>query len=143
MAAITGPKDVARLGDSTLRDFDDVPVAASTTIHAGALLALDANGYATNAATSTTQKALGLAEESVANTGANGAKNVRVRFGTFKFVNSSAGDAIVQADCGSLAYIVDNQTVAKTNGSSTRSIAGRVMRVDSDGVWVRVYLGQQ
>ena len=36
------------------------------------------------------------------------------------------------------AYIVDDQTVAKTNGSSTRSAAGTIVDVDAQGVWVRV-----
>jgi hypothetical protein len=34
--------------------------------------------------------------------------------------------------------VVDDQTVAKTNGSSTRSVAGIVRQVDSDGVWVEI-----
>jgi hypothetical protein len=31
---------------------------------------------------------------------------------------------------------VDDQTVAKTDGSTTRSVAGIVRGVDTDGVWV-------
>ena len=33
-------------------------------------------------------------------------------------------------------HLVDDQTVAKTNGGSTRSVAGICRGVDSDGVWV-------
>jgi hypothetical protein len=32
--------------------------------------------------------------------------------------------------------VVDDQTVAKTNGSSSRSVAGIIRDVDADGVWV-------
>ena len=46
--------------------------------------------------------------------------------GCWKFANSTAGDAITDADYGTTCYVVDNQTVAKTNGSSTRSAAGTV-----------------
>lgn len=41
------------------------------------------------------------------------------------------------ADC----FIVDDQTVAKTNGTNTRSRAGIVAAVDADGVWVQIGLG--
>ena len=37
------------------------------------------------------------------------------------FANSASGDLITAAEVGSDCYIVDDQTVAKTNGSSTRS----------------------
>ena len=70
--------------------------------------------------------------------GANGAISVQVKRGTFKYGNSSAGDLIAQADVGADCYIVDDQTVAKTNGSSTRSVAGKIIAVDADGVWVKI-----
>ena len=49
-----------------------------------------------------------------------------------------AADAIVRADVGADCYIVDDQTVAKTNGSNTRSVAGKIIAVDADGVWVKI-----
>jgi hypothetical protein len=58
------------------------------------------------------------------------------REGTFQFANSAAGDLIATADIGTVCYIVDDQTVAKTNGTSTRSPAGVVVDVDAQGVWV-------
>ena len=36
-----------------------------------------------------------------------------------------------------ISYLVDNQTVAKTNGTNTRSAAGVVRGVDAEGVWVQ------
>ena len=39
---------------------------------------------------------------------------------------------------GSDCYIVDDQTVAKTNGTNTRSVAGKIIAVDADGVWVKI-----
>ena len=63
-----------------------------------------------------------------------------IRQGVFKFENSSAGDAIAIAEIGDDCYIVDDQTVAKTNGGSTRSVAGKVIDVVSDGVFVLVGL---
>ena len=47
------------------------------------------------------------------------------------FLNSSAGDAIAQTECGSNVYIVGDDQVAKTSNSNTRSIAGRAWKVDA------------
>ena len=58
--------------------------------------------------------------------------------GVFRFENSSAGDAITRAEIGDDCYIVDDQTVAKTDGTDTRSLADKVDDVDANGVWVKV-----
>ena len=87
----------------------------------------------------TTLIAFGRAEETVDNAaGAAGDLNVKVRTGVFKWANSSAGDLIANTEIGDTAYIVDDQTVAKTNGGATRSRAGKVVFVESDGVWVQM-----
>lgn len=114
-----------------------VPIAANVKIFAGALVAANATGYATPGAVSTALSYLGRAEETVDNTaGAAGAKTVTVRRGkAFKFANSGA-DAVTQASLGKLCYIVDDQTVALTNGNGTRSPAGIVLAVDADGVLI-------
>jgi len=61
---------------------------------------------------------------------------VAVRRGCFQFANSASTDALTNLDIGATCYIVDNQTVAKTDGSATRSKAGVVRSVDAGGVWV-------
>jgi hypothetical protein len=116
-----------------------VPVAAAVEIFAGGLVAASATGYATPGAVATTLTALGRAEEFVDNSaGAAGAKSVLVRRKrAFKFKNHAA-DLVVQADLGKVCYIVDDETVAKTNGTTTRSAAGTVLGVESDGVWVYI-----
>ena len=114
-----------------------LPVAAAKKIFAGALVARDVDGNATPGATATTLLGVGRAEEQIDNSsGSAGDKSVKVRKGVFLFANSSAGDLITSADIGNECYIVDDQTVAKTDGGSTRSVAGRVFDVDSGGVWV-------
>ena len=114
------------------------PVAASKLIYAGALVALDASGNITPGATATTLKGAGRAEERVDNSaGAAGAKSINFKKGVFCFANSAAGDAITRADIGNDCYIVDDQTVAKTHGTNTRSVAGKVADVDARGVWVK------
>ena len=114
-------------------------VAAATKVFAGSLVCLNASGFLTKGAVATTLKTVGVAQATVDNTaGANGALSATVRRGCHRFANSSAGDLIAIADWGTTCYVVDDQTVAKTNGSSTRSAAGIVRQVDSDGVWVEI-----
>lgn len=123
------------------RDADllAVPVAANAVIPAGVIVAANATGFATNGATATTLTALGRSEDAVDNTGgADGAKALVVRRNkAFKFANL-AGDAVTQASLGKACYIADNQTVAATNGTNTRSVAGTVLGVEADGVWVEI-----
>lgn len=120
-----------------------LPVAANKVIYSGALVAADADGNATPGATSTTLRAVGRAEETVINNpGLAGAQTVKVSRGVFKFANDATTPvtaAHIMKDC----YIVDDQTVASTDGSTsttsaTRSKAGRVLGVESDGVWVEI-----
>jgi hypothetical protein len=118
------------------KDFG-LPVAAATKIFAGTIAAINAGGYATKGATSTTLAAVGIAQETVDNSaGANGDVTIKVARGCYRLANSASADAITLADVGNDCYIVDDQTVAKTDGTSTRSIAGKVRDVDADGVWV-------
>lgn len=122
----------------TAEDFE-FPVAASTLIYAGSLVCINASSLATKGAVATTLKCVGVAQERADNSaGAAGAIRVKVSRGCFRFANSSAGDLIALADVGADCYIVDDQTVAKTNGGSTRSVAGKIRDVDADGVWVQI-----
>lgn len=113
------------------------PVAASTKIFAGAIVALNASSLAVKGATATGLIAVGVAIEQADNSaGGNGAINVKVRRGLWLMGNSASSDAIALADVGATCYIVDDQTVAKTDGSSARSAAGTVRDVNASGVWV-------
>lgn len=114
------------------------PVKASVKPIQGGIAVLSA-GYAAPGTTATGLIAVGRFEETVDNTaGANGDVSVQIKRGTFKFGNSSAGDLIAQADVGADCYIVDDQTVAKTSATNTRSVAGKIIAVDADGVWVKI-----
>lgn len=127
--------------DTQRRDGDHYsdPVAAATRIHAGALVALDASGNAVPATATATQRTRGVAQEAVDNSaGAAGDKRVLIRRGVFRFTNSAGGDLIARADIGADCYVVDDETVAKTNGSGARPKAGVIRDVDATGVWVEV-----
>jgi hypothetical protein len=79
-----------------------------------------------------------MALEKAVNGATAAANSVRVQPGIFRWQNSASADAIAKAEIGDDCFIVDDQTVAKTNGTNTRSVAGKVVQVDAQGVWVRV-----
>ena len=85
------------------------------------------------ASTSTTLKIWGRAERKVANTGAAGALTVDVRQGAFYYASGTAGDALTFVDVGAPVYASDDNTVNKTDGGATRSLAGFLLNVRADG----------
>ena len=112
------------------------PVDAATTIFAGGIVVLAA-GLGAPGSVATGLIAVGVAEEFVDNSaGVAGDVDVPVRKGVFHFGNSAAADEIALDDVGVDCYIVDDATVALTNGTNTRSVAGKIVDVDSTGVWV-------
>ncbi|MCA8016164.1 hypothetical protein [Burkholderia vietnamiensis] len=114
------------------------PAKSGVLFFVGAIAAIDtATGFATKGATSTTLKGAGIVQEQVDNTeGPDGAVNITMRRGQWLVGNSAGADQLTLKDVGSPAYIVDDQTVAKTDGGGTRSIAGTVVDIDPGGVWV-------
>lgn len=138
MVALTAARDTKQRSGAVFRR----KVAAGVTIYQGSLACLNAAGFAVPGSTATTLKADGVAQATVVGGAANGDVEIDVERGVYRFANSAAGDAITVADIGNDCFIVDDQTVAKTNGTNTRSVAGRIEDVDALGVWVRITGGQ-
>lgn len=137
MAALTQDRNTPRLEGGVY----EAGVAAATKLYGGSLGCFNAAGYLVPGSTATTLKAAGRIEKQADNSlGAAGDKTAKYRPGIFRFNNSTSGDLITIADIQADCYIVDDQTVAKTSGSNTRSIAGKIVQVDSLGVWVKVGL---
>lgn len=110
------------------------PVAAAKKIFQGAIVCIDAAGNAVPGSTATTLTARGIAQELVDNTsGAAGDVTVPSVAGVHRVANDGS---INRTHIGKTAYIVDDQTVAATDGSASRSVAGRIDDVDASGVWV-------
>lgn len=137
MAALTAERDTVEIsnGGRTLV----LPVKGATTIYQGSIVALNASGLAVPGATAAGLTAAGRAEETVQNTGADGAASIKVCRGVFIFDNTAAAEnkvdtAHVLKDC----YMEDDQTV--TALATGASVAGRVIRVDDEGVAVEIGL---
>lgn len=137
--ALSAARNTPERADSSAMS-DERPMA-QTTIYQGGLVVLNSAGYLAPGSVATTHIAAGRAEETVVNSGAAGALTCKIRQGVFRFNNSSAGDTITIADIGDDCFIVDDEQVAKTNGTNTRSRAGKIVDVDSSGVWVRIGVG--
>lgn len=111
------------------------PVGAGVRTWAGALVMLDA-GFAVPGAARPGLVAAGRAEETVDNReGGAGDQDVLVRRGCFRFGQDGT---ITQGHVGGTAYVVDDQTVAATDGAGTRSAAGIIRGVEAGGVWVEI-----
>ena len=116
-------------------------VAASTLIEAGKMVGVNAAGYAVEGADAASIRILGVADEAVDNSsGADGDLKVRIYSGPVFKLNNSATNAVDVADHGQLCFVEDDETVADAAGTKG-IIAGRVVEVASDGVWVQIPAG--
>src|SRR5919108_4887044 len=128
--ALTGPRNTPRRSNYYFES--EAPVGANAVLYQGAMAVINAAGFLVPASTATGLRTPCLhdtdnGKRSVDNTGgANGAVKARIFFGVFLYKNHGA-DLVVAADRGSPCFIVDDETVAKTNGAGTRSEAGTVM----------------
>lgn len=123
MANLTADReDYRKVGD--LRYY---PVAATTKLFKGSLVAVDTGGHAVKAAATANFVTAGVAFEQVDNTGAAGDKDVRV-WATGSFVFNFSGTA-TQADVGKQVYAVDDNTVKLFDGGAgaVNVLVGRIV----------------
>lgn len=116
------------------------PLPANGKVYQGGMVQISAAGYAVPGSATIANVTIGRAAETVDNAGgANGAVSVKVRRGIFRFANSAAGDLIGRTEIGKTVYVVDDQTVAKTDNAGARPAAGKCFDVDAAGVWVEFF----
>ena len=121
------------------RDGEVMPFAigAGEEIFLGAQVTVNASGYLVPGAEATTLTYIGRAERHVDNTdGADGDETVLVRRKKAFLWKNSDADPVDQSMVGQPCYILDDETVAGTDGTGTRSESGTVLAVESAGVWV-------
>lgn len=135
MTAAVSDRDTPR---RNARDLS-FPAAAGARVYMGTLVALTPAGFAVPASAVAAQRTLGRAMSQVDNVaGAAGDRQVDAERGCFLLANSAAGDQVVDGDYGQFCYVVDDSTVAKTNGAGVRPVAGVVRGVTEQGVWVEI-----
>lgn len=91
------------------------------------------SGKATAGTAATGQVAVGRAMQTRNPAAASGTR-IDVEQGIFRWASATGAGEILQDDIGKLCYIDDNQTVSVV--STGKSVAGTIVDVDADGVWV-------
>jgi hypothetical protein len=102
-------------------------------VYQGGIACFDTStGLVAKAAPSTTMIPIGVFTEDKLVTG-NAAQVIELfrELEAAWFTNATAGDAVVTATIGSLCYLLDDQTVAQNDAANTRSVAGRVWKLDT------------
>mgnify|MGYP000234545692 CR=1 FL=1 len=108
-------------------------VGAATKIFKGSIVMRNAAGYLIKGATATGSFGVGIAQSLADNTlGANGALSVNWRPGVAYLANLVADPCLV-TDIGAKCWIVDDQTVAKTNGTATITSGVATCNTDTTG----------
>lgn len=131
-----------RLRKARSGDHLNLPVKANSQILRGCVTMLVGAVVANAAAAASraeldTIQVLGLAVDSVLGGGSDGDVRAQIEnHQAYCLANSAGGDEITAADIGELCFLADNQTVAKTIGAGLRPIAGKIVDVDTGGVWV-------
>lgn len=138
--ALTAERNTKQQDNKPIVDLIGLPVKGSVKIYKGALVGRDAGGFLKPMAADLTLRCVGMALSTVDTTGlSDGAVTINVRQGVFKYAN---GDTIVVGLEGNDLYASDDQTVNKGDSNGTRPFVGKLVQVDTDGVWIEIRLTQ-
>jgi hypothetical protein len=141
MTALSGPRLTPLRPDYESKQVMTPPVQNGVVIWSGGIVVLD-GGFAMPGRSAPGLTVLGIAQSTVDNrtypTNLYGRKRrVCVVGGVAQFENSRGEEAIGEADVGRPCYLVDDRTLARTDGAGKRSRAGTVREVERDRrVWV-------
>lgn len=122
MTAISAAKKSVDRQDGDVYSFKQ----AAVKIWEGALVSVNAAGYVTNATDAANDVFVGVADETVDNSGgAAGDKSIKVRrTGVYTVV---FGGTATIADVNTLVYVVDNQTVDLVGVTTNDVLVGRIV----------------
>jgi len=141
MAALTWARTTPMHQDDGSSQVMTPEVQDGVVIWTGAIVVLD-GGKAAPARSAVGLTVLGVARDTVDNrtfpTDLYGhMRRVSVVSGVAQYENSRATDEITGADVGHTCFLVDDRTLARTDGGGKRSPAGTVHEVGHDRrVWV-------
>ncbi len=135
MTALTENTDLIFAKDEPSSVRYDLPVSAAVNCFQGAIIVT--NGATSEPGTTATGLVARGRCRVQADNSTGGASDINVTVDTGVFgpytTNSSS---IATTDVGSLCFIVDDHTVDLTDGSATRSVAGTIVEVTTEGVFV-------
>jgi hypothetical protein len=135
--ALTADVPILRVG-SRNKDPVAAPLPTGVTVYTGSISLLDSNGLLKNSSSpASTDTCIGINGNPTGGTyvktgpGIVGAGTteaayvyVDVECGTFLLASGTGADALTEATAGATVYAINETTVGKTNGSTTRPAAG-------------------
>lgn len=143
--AVTTDQLYRRVGAEGVHQPIGVGLGATVTVYRNTIALLDGTTkWLKNAATpAATDIIIGMVGEIAGGTAAQtgpgitgtstaGAVLINCETGTFLLASGTGADALVAADAGATVYVVDEVTVGKTNGGSSRPTAGTMMPLTPD-----------
>jgi hypothetical protein len=134
MTAATKDVKSDQYSTRAIPDLYQLPVAASTLIYGGTIVASDSSGNAIRGSANNALKIIGRAESQVDNSsGSAGDKTINVRSGVFFFNIGTGSDVISNSNRFAYVYVVDDNTVGLTDAGGTRPLAGYVVDVPASG----------
>jgi len=149
MTAATAAQVLDKKGSRPIQEAIETGMKANTIAYHGTIAVIDA-GYMAPGRAATGLIAVGFFEPggndetltgydntNATTGGAAGAINGYARPGCKKLQNSGT-DPVAQADVGNDCFIEDDSTISKTDNGATRSRAGKIIEVASDGVFVEI-----
>jgi len=145
MTALSASRVLRRSGSQAVSmRLKSAPVAASTVIYGGSIVAINQAGYAVPASADPTLFVVGVAVATADNsTGAAAAILVDIERGVFSMNNSSSTSALTDNDIGRVCYAADDNTVARITAIGTLPPVGKCMGLDGTDVLVEVGLLSQ
>ncbi|MCX8962142.1 hypothetical protein EHW64_13625 [Erwinia psidii] len=115
-----------------------VPVAAGAEIFGGHIVGIDSDGFAVPAGKDVFQT-LGISDGWVDNSsGDDGDEVVLVRRKKVFCLANSVTSPVQQNDLGGKCYAQDSVTVSHENTGNALAVAGVVLSLENDNVWVEI-----
>jgi len=133
MAALTAENESLKgplAGDALV---GRLTILDTEVIYKGGIIAVDASQEVQMASDTAALQVVGVAPETVDNS-LDGETLAPPLTGIFRFNNATSGAALTRAHIGKPAFVVDDNTVGNT--STHKVVAGLVVDVDADGVWL-------
>ncbi len=106
----------------------ELPIKSGATLIVGCMANVDANGDLTDAADTPSERCAGNVQSINTTTG-----KAIIRRGIHKYAN---GASITAASLGVNATVGDNQTASLAGSTTNDVVAGKIVGVDTDGVWI-------
>lgn len=132
MAALTADRQTV----SKLTGIKSYPVLTGTTIYKGAIVAINAAGYAIPATDTAGLVVVGIADEKVVNSGASGSVLIRVLYDRLFLLPATS---ITQAMVGTNMVVVDDATVDDAAGATNDIVVGKLIEyVSATEGWVLI-----